>query len=123
MSTEHLFLNNAISASIPFSNYVKRDKQLGKSKNKINKPNKQNLKNVPRKNFVKPVVKDFLTERKSSGKFVFDFDVGGKIPPSKPLGFERGIDMDACDHLDFLYCHIWDEEGGNMTVNLQHMQV
>jgi hypothetical protein len=54
---------------------------------------------------------------------VFDFDLSGKIPPLKPLGFEGGIDMGGCQFLKFLYCHIYDKEGGKMTVNLKHMRV
>ena len=62
-------------------------------------------------------------ERKSRGEMVFNFDLGGRIPPLKPLGFEGGIDMGGCNLLKFLYCHVCDEEGGKMTVNLQHMRV
>ena len=72
---------------------------------------------------MKPVVKDFLTERKSRGELVFDFDLLGRIPPPKPLGFEGGIDMGGCHLLEFFYCHIGDEEGGEMAVNLQHKRV
>ena len=50
----------------------------------------------PKKSFVKPVVKDFLTERNRRGELIFDFDLGGRIPPPKPLGFEGGIDMGGC---------------------------
>jgi hypothetical protein len=108
MFTEHLFSNDAISASTPFSNYVKRNQQLEMAKNKRNKLKEQNLKMCmcPERSFVKPVVKDFLTERKNRGEFVFDFDLGGRIPPPKPLGFERDIDMGGCHLLEFLYCHI-----------------
>ena len=77
----------------------------------------------PEWSFVKPVVKDFLTERKSRGELVFDFDIGGRIPPPKPLGFEGGIHMGGGHLLKFLYSHIRDEECGEMTVNLQHMRV
>ena len=31
--------------------------------------------------------------------------------------------MCGCHLLEFLYCHIRDEEGGKMTVNLQHRRV
>ena len=77
----------------------------------------------PERSFVKPVVKDFLTERKSKGESVFNFDLLGRIPPPKPLGFEGGIDMGGCHLLEFFYCHIGDEEGGEMAVNLQHKRV
>jgi hypothetical protein len=50
----------------------------------------------PKRSFVKPVVKDFLTERKRRGELIFDFDLGGRISPPKPLGFERCIDMGCC---------------------------
>ena len=72
------------------------------------------------KNFVEPVVKDFLSERKNRGEFVSDFDLGGKVPLLKPLGFEGCINMCDCHLLEFLYCHICNEEGGKITVNLQH---
>jgi hypothetical protein len=49
---------------------------------------------------------------------VFDFDLGGRIPPLKPFGFEGGFGMGGCLHLEFFYCHIDKEEGGKMTVNL-----
>jgi hypothetical protein len=47
----------------------------------------------PKKNFVKPVVKVFFAERNRRGEMIFDFGIGWRIPPPKPLGFERGIDM------------------------------
>jgi hypothetical protein len=50
----------------------------------------------PKISFVKPVVKDLLAERKRRGEMIFDFDLGGRIPPPKPLGFERDIDMGGC---------------------------
>ena len=77
----------------------------------------------PEKSFVELVVKDFLSKRKSIGEFVFDFDPGGRVPPPKPLGFEGSIDMCGCHLLEFLYCHICDEEGGKMIVNLQHRRM
>jgi hypothetical protein len=64
----------------------------------------------PKKSFVKPFIKDFVKERKNKGEFVFGFDLDGKIPPPKPLGFEGGIDMGCCHLLKFLYCHICDKE-------------
>jgi len=60
----------------------------------------------PERIFIKSVVKDFLTERMSRWEFVLDFDLGGRIPPPKPLGFEGGIDMGGCHLLEFFYCHI-----------------
>jgi hypothetical protein len=75
------------------------------------------------RSFVKPIVKDFLTERKSGGEIVDDFHLGGRIPPPKPLGFEGGINMGGCHLLEVLNCHICDEEGGKMMVNLQHIRV
>ena len=42
---------------------------------------------VPKRNFIKLVVKDFLTERNRRGELIFDFDLGERIPPPKPLGF------------------------------------
>jgi hypothetical protein len=77
----------------------------------------------PKISFVKPVVKDFLLERKRRGELISDFDLGGRIPPSKPLGFERGIDMGGCHLLKLFYRHIWVHEGKKMEVNLQHMRV
>ena len=71
------------------------------------------------RSFVKPIVKDFLTERKNREKFVLNFDLGGRIPPPKPLGFEGGINMCSCHILEFFYCYIGNEEGVKMTVNLQ----
>jgi hypothetical protein len=47
----------------------------------------------PKRSFVKPVVKVFFAERNRRGEMIFDFDIGWIIPPPKPLGFERGIDM------------------------------
>jgi hypothetical protein len=46
MSTEHLLSNDAISASTPFSNYVKGDKQLEMTKNKENHREITNLEDV-----------------------------------------------------------------------------
>ena len=77
----------------------------------------------PKKNFVKLVFEDFLSDRKSRGKLVFVFDLGGGVSTSKPLGFERGIHMCGGHVLEFLDCHICDEEGGKMIVNLQHRRV
>ena len=77
----------------------------------------------PKRSFVKPVVKDFLTKRKGRRELIFNFDLGGRIPPPKPLGFERGIDMGGCHLLKFFYRHIGVHEGRKMTVNLQHMRV
>jgi hypothetical protein len=77
----------------------------------------------PKKNFVKPVVKDFLSERKRIGKLIFHFDLGGRIPPPKPLGFERGIDMGGCHLLKFFYRHVGVHERRKMAVNLQHMRM
>ena len=75
------------------------------------------------KNFVKPVVKDFCIGKKSIREFVFDFDLRKRVPPTKPHGFERGIDMCGCYFLEFFFYHICDEEGGKMMVNLQHRRV
>ena len=72
---------------------------------------------------VEPTFEDFLPKRASRGKFVLVFDIGGGFLPPKPLGLEVGIDM-CCSHLlDFLYYHIYDEEGGKMMVNLPHIKV
>ena len=38
----------------------------------------------------------------------------------QPLGLEVGIYMCGGHHLKFLNCHISNEEGGEMTVNLPH---
>ena len=78
---------------------------------------------VPKKNFVNAIVKGFLTEGKRRGELVFDFNLGGRNPPPKPLGFEGGIHMGGCHLLEFFYCDIVDEEGGKMAINLQHMRV
>ena len=72
----------------------------------------------PEKNFVKPVFEDFLFKRKSQKKFVVFFDLGGGVSPPKPLGLEMGIHMCGAHLLKFLYCHVRDEEGGEMTVSL-----
>ena len=72
----------------------------------------------PRKNFVKPVFEDFLPKRESRRKFVMFFDLGGRVPSPKPLGFEMGIHVDGDHLLDFLNCHIHDKIGGEMTVIL-----
>ena len=34
------------------------------------------------RNFVKPVIKDFLTERKNRGEFVFGVDLVRRVPTS-----------------------------------------
>ena len=77
----------------------------------------------PERSFVEPVIKDFLSETKSRWELVSDFDLSGRVRPPKLLGFERGIDMCGCHLLEFLYCHIRNEEGGKMTINLQHRRV
>ena len=41
----------------------------------------------------------------------------------KPLGLEGGIHMCGCHLLEFLNCHICEEGGVKMTVNLQHIRV
>ena len=56
------------------------------AKNKINKKTLEDV-HVSKFGFFKLVVKDFLTERRSWGKLVFDFDLGGRIPPPKPHNF------------------------------------
>ena len=65
MSTEYSFPNDAISDSTPFSNYVEEYQQLEMEKNKRNRQKEQDLKMYMCLEFffVKPVVKDFLTER------------------------------------------------------------
>jgi hypothetical protein len=50
----------------------------------------------PKRSFVKPVFKVFLFQRNRRGEMIFDFDISWIIPPLKPLGFERGIDMGGC---------------------------
>jgi hypothetical protein len=72
----------------------------------------------PKRSFVKPVVEDFLPKKEGWGKFVMIFDLGGGVPPPKPLGFEMGIHMWGGHLLEFLNCHVGDEEAGKMTVNL-----
>ena len=72
----------------------------------------------PKISFVEPVIKDFVSERKNIVEFVFDFDLSGRVSPPKPFGFEGGINMYGCHLLEFLYCYIFDREGGKMTVNL-----
>ena len=62
-------------------------------------------------------------ERKSSGEFDSVFYLDRRVPLPKPLGFEGSIDMCGCHLLEIVYCHICDEEGGKMTVNLQHRRV
>jgi hypothetical protein len=54
---------------------------------------------------------------------VFDFDVDGRIPPLKPLGFEAGIDMRGCHLLEFFYSHICDDKAGIVTFNLEYRNV
>jgi hypothetical protein len=73
----------------------------------------------PDKNFVKPVFEDFLPKREGGRRFVVFFDLGGGIPPPKPLGFEMGIHMCGGQLLEFLNCHIRDEK---MMVNLPHKE-
>ena len=73
--------------------------------------------------FVKLVVKDFLLGRKNIGRLIYVFDLNERVPPLKPLDFEGGIHMCGCHFLEFLYCNIYDEEGGKMMVNLQHRRV
>ena len=46
----------------------------------------------PERSFVKPIVKDFLSERKSRGEFVLIFYLGGRFLPRKPFDFEGGIE-------------------------------
>ena len=46
------------------------------------------------------------------------FDLGGGVPPPKPLGFEMGIHVSGGHLLEFFDCHIRDKECGEMTVNL-----
>ena len=72
----------------------------------------------PEGRFVKQVFEDLLLKRESRRKFVVFFDLGGGVPPPKPLGLEMGIHMCSYQLLEFLNCHIRDEEGGNMTFNL-----
>jgi hypothetical protein len=125
MSTDNSFSDDVVSASTPFSNNVKRVQQLKMEMRENNKEKTQKMKIYlcPKISFVKPVVKDFLTERKIRGELIFDFALGGRIPPLKPLGSERYIDMGCCHLLKFFYRHIRVHEGGKMTVNLQHMRV
>ena len=74
----------------------------------------------PERSFVELIFEDFLPKRESRRKFVFVFDLGGGVPLPKPLGLEVGIHMCGGHLLKFLNCHIHDEEGGEMKVNLPH---
>jgi hypothetical protein len=47
----------------------------------------------PEGRFVKQVFEDLLLKRESRRKFVVFFDLGGGVPPPKPLGLEMGIHM------------------------------
>jgi hypothetical protein len=77
----------------------------------------------PKRCFVEPVFEDFLPKRERGGKSILVFDLGRGVPPTKPLGLEVGIHMCGGHLLEFFDCHIWNEEGGEMTVNLAHTWV
>jgi hypothetical protein len=74
----------------------------------------------PERSFIEPVFKDFLLNRERGGKSILVFDLGMGVPPTKPLGLEVGIHMCGGHLLEFFDCYIWNEEGGEMTVNLPH---
>ena len=74
----------------------------------------------PERSFVEPVFEDFLPKRERRRKSILFLDIGRGVPPTKPLGLEMGIHMCGSHLLKFFDCHIRDEEGGEMTVNLPH---
>ena len=77
----------------------------------------------PERSFVQPTLDDFLAKRERRRKMVRFFDLGTRVPPSKPLGFEMSIHMCGGYLLEFLDCHIRVGEGGVMTVNLPHKRI
>ena len=63
----------------------------------------------PKRSFVKPVIEGFFAKRKRRGELIFGFDLGGKIPPPKPLSLKGSIHMCNCHLLEFLNSHIRDK--------------
>ena len=74
----------------------------------------------PKKCFVEAIFKDFILKMESKRKFVFVFDLAEGVPPSEPLGLEKGIHMCGGNILEFLDYHICDKECGEKTISLQH---